>query len=149
MYSAPLTKFSVTGLYEVHPGILRNKMSTQQSSWMEMALEDGHEGSLERWWRRGGVGRWGWAAVENCSGSISGGGGRRTCDNGIGISIVEAEGLLFWPQHQHQQRWQERMRRMQGTYIGSNGKDIGVSQRRWQWWQCRYNNSASKARARG
>jgi hypothetical protein len=38
---------------------------------------------------------------------------------------------------------------MQGTYIGSNGKDIGLLQQRWQWQQCRYNNSINEARARG
>jgi hypothetical protein len=37
-----LTKFAVTGQYLVHPGFFRNKkLSTQQSAWMEMALEDG------------------------------------------------------------------------------------------------------------
>jgi hypothetical protein len=41
IYSALLTKSAVTGCYEAHPGVLRNKISTQQSSWMEMALEDG------------------------------------------------------------------------------------------------------------
>jgi hypothetical protein len=43
IYSALQTKFAVTGCYEVHPGILRNKIRTQQSTstWMEMVLEDG------------------------------------------------------------------------------------------------------------
>ena len=41
IHSMRLTKFSVTGCYLVHPGVLRNKISTQQSTWMEMALEDG------------------------------------------------------------------------------------------------------------
>jgi hypothetical protein len=40
IYSMLLTKFAVIGRYLVHPGIFRNKkISTQQSTWMEMALE--------------------------------------------------------------------------------------------------------------
>ncbi len=35
----------------------------------------------------------------NCSGGLGGGGGRRTCDNGIGVDVgvdvVKAEGLLL------------------------------------------------------
>ncbi len=30
IYSALLTKFSVTGCYEVNPGVLRNKMSVRR-----------------------------------------------------------------------------------------------------------------------
>ncbi len=40
IYSALLTNSTVTGRYEAHPGILSNKFSTQQSTWIEMALED-------------------------------------------------------------------------------------------------------------
>jgi hypothetical protein len=41
VHSAPLTKFMVTGCYQVCPGVLKKKFSTQQSTWMEMTLEDG------------------------------------------------------------------------------------------------------------
>ncbi len=42
IYSTALrTKFAVTWRYEVHPSILRSKIRTQQSTWMEMMLEDG------------------------------------------------------------------------------------------------------------
>jgi hypothetical protein len=42
VHSALLTKFAVTGCYLlVHPRVLRDKINTQQSTWMEMALEDG------------------------------------------------------------------------------------------------------------
>ncbi len=41
IYSGLRTEFAVTGCYEVRPGILRNKIRTQQSTWMEMVLEDG------------------------------------------------------------------------------------------------------------
>ncbi len=41
IYSMLLTESAVTGRYDVYPGVLRNKISTQQSAWMEMALEDG------------------------------------------------------------------------------------------------------------
>jgi hypothetical protein len=37
IHSAPLTKFAVTGCYQVRPGILKKNISTQQSTWMEMA----------------------------------------------------------------------------------------------------------------
>jgi hypothetical protein len=35
-HSALLTKFSVIGRYQIHPGFLRNKINTQQSTQMEM-----------------------------------------------------------------------------------------------------------------
>ncbi len=70
IYSPPLTTFSVTGNYEVQPGVLRNKMSKQHSTWIEMALEDGRGGSVGRWRRRVSIGRWHWAAVEDCSGGV-------------------------------------------------------------------------------
>jgi hypothetical protein len=38
---------------------------------------------------------------------------------------------------------------MRGTYIGSNGNKIGISQQRWQWGQCRYDDSISEAGTRG
>jgi hypothetical protein len=57
VYSMGLTKFSVTGCYEVHPGLLRHKMNTQQSAQMKMALEDVRGSGIGRWRWRGGVGR--------------------------------------------------------------------------------------------
>jgi hypothetical protein len=62
LHSLLLTKFAVTGHYQVHPGISKKNISTLQSTWMEMedgcsaavALEDcGGAAAL-----RGGVGRW-------------------------------------------------------------------------------------------
>ncbi len=41
IYSTLLTKFAVTRHYLVHPGVLRNEIITQQSTWMEISLEDG------------------------------------------------------------------------------------------------------------
>jgi hypothetical protein len=38
---------------------------------------------------------------------------------------------------------------MRGTYVGSNGKEIGILWWQWRWGQCGYNNSIKKARARG
>jgi hypothetical protein len=40
VHSAPLTIFVVTGCYQVCPGILKTNISMQQSTWIEMALED-------------------------------------------------------------------------------------------------------------
>jgi hypothetical protein len=70
----------------------------------------------------GGVGQWLKIAVA----ALGGGGGRRTYNNGIGISVVEAEDLLIEHQHQHWQGRQGRTCLMQGTYVGSNGEEIGV-----------------------
>ncbi len=93
----------------------------------------------------GGVGR----RLKIAAAAVGGSGGRRICNDGISVSIVEAKGLLLRHWHQHWQGQQERMRPMRGMYIGSNGEDIRVSQRRWQWWRYRYNNSINKTRARG
>jgi hypothetical protein len=38
---------------------------------------------------------------------------------------------------------------MQWTYIGSNGKQIGVSRRQWQWRRYGYDESIDKASAKG
>ncbi len=54
---------------------------------METALEDG-SGTVVA--LVGGVGRWCWAAVEDSVVALGGAGGRRTCNNGISISVVEA-----------------------------------------------------------
>jgi hypothetical protein len=93
---APLTKFAVTGRYQVHPCILKKNFSTQQSTWMEKALEDGGSAvALE-----GGIGCRLKIAAAGLGGRVS----RRTCDNGIGIEfdvdVVKAEGLLLWHWHQ-------------------------------------------------
>jgi hypothetical protein len=41
IYSALLTESSTTGHFETHPGILRNKISTQQSTRMELEDSNG------------------------------------------------------------------------------------------------------------
>jgi hypothetical protein len=89
IYSMLLTKFAVLGCYEVHLVILRNKISTQQSTWMEMVLEDG--GSVAVALKDGSIGRWLKIAVL----AFAGGGGRRKCKDGVGVSIVKAKGLLL------------------------------------------------------
>jgi hypothetical protein len=95
--SALLTKFAVTGCYDVHPGILRNKISTQQSTWMEIALEDG--GSMAVMVEDvsglaalgGGIGRWLKIAVA----ALGSNGSRRTCNDGIGISVIKARAYYY------------------------------------------------------
>ncbi len=57
-------------------------------------------------------------------------GGRRTCNNGNGISIVEAKGLLLQSWCEQWQGQKERKCLMQGTKIGSNVKEIGLLRRR-------------------
>jgi hypothetical protein len=44
--------------------------------------------------------------------ALGSGGGRRTFNDGIGVSIVEAKGLLLQHWRQHWQGWQERTRVM-------------------------------------
>ncbi len=93
IHSLPLTKFKVTGRYQVHSGVLKKYISTQQSTWMGMeaggsaavALEDcGGVVALG-----GGVGPW----FKIAAAVLGGGGGRRTCNNCVSISIVKAKGL--------------------------------------------------------
>jgi hypothetical protein len=82
VHSAPLTKFLVTGHYQVRPGIFKKNNSTQQSTWMALedggsaavALEDG--GNLVA--LGGGVRRQFKIAVV----ALGSGGGRRTCIDG-------------------------------------------------------------------
>jgi hypothetical protein len=105
-----------------------------------MALEDGGGGGMAL-----GAGI-GWQLMIAVA-ALGGGSGRRTCDYGVGVSIVEAKGLLLRHWHQCWQGWQERTCPMQGTYVGSNGKEIDVLRWRWRW--CRYNDSVDEARARG
>ncbi len=42
VHSALLTKFAVTGHYQVCTGNLRKKITTQQSTWMKMAVAQRH-----------------------------------------------------------------------------------------------------------
>jgi hypothetical protein len=92
VYSMPLTTFTVTGHYQVRPGIFKKIISTQQSTWMVLedgggaavALKDG--GSAVA--LGGGVGRQFKIAVA----VLGSGGSRRTCNDGVGVSIAEAEG---------------------------------------------------------
>jgi hypothetical protein len=54
---------------------------------MDLALEDGGGMVVAL---GGGVGRRCWGTVEDAAAALGGTGGRRTCDKGIGISIVKA-----------------------------------------------------------
>jgi hypothetical protein len=112
VHSTPLTKFAVIGRYQVSPGVFKKNISTQQSTWVAledgggaaMVLEDGGgEVALG-----GGVGQW----FKIVAVALDGGGGRRTCNDWVGVSVAEAEGYLL--RHWHQQ-WggrQERTRLM-------------------------------------
>jgi hypothetical protein len=97
LHSALLTASAVTGRYEVHPGILREKNCTQQSTWVKTALEDGSGTAVAlkdgggAAARGGGVG-WRLKIAVAVLGSS---GGKRTCNDGVGISLVKAEGLLY------------------------------------------------------
>ncbi len=95
VHSTPLTKFSVTGRYQVPLGVLRQHTTINMDEnivgrWRRRGSVVG------KWWWHGGIGRWRWAAIEDAAVALggSGGGSRRTCNIGIGISIVEAKGLL-------------------------------------------------------
>jgi hypothetical protein len=103
------------------------------------ALEDGGDAAA----LGGGVGRWFKIVVV----ALGGSGRRRTCNDGVGVSVVKAKGFLLRHWHQHWQGWQEKTHTMQGTYVDSNGKEIGVLQ--WRWRQCGCKDGAGKARARG
>jgi hypothetical protein len=118
--SVLLTKFVVTGHYQVHPGILKKTISIQQSTWMEMALEDGSGAEA----LGGGVGcRLKIAVVVQGSG-----GGRRTCNDGIGfdvgIDLVKRRAYYYGI----------------GVSIGKDGKRGGV--------QCKGRTSTAMARRR-
>jgi hypothetical protein len=85
----------VTGCYQVHPGVSKKNISTQYSTWMEMEVGSGTAVALEDCGGTavlgGDAGWWFKIAVTVLGGS----GSRRTCDNGVGTSIVEAEGLYY------------------------------------------------------
>ncbi len=110
-----------------------------------MALEDG--GSTVA--SGSGIGQ----GLKIAVAAFGGGGGRRTCANGIGVEIgievVKAKGLLLQQWRQRWQGWQERTHLMQGTYIDGDGTEIGVLRWQWLWQQCRCKDGAGKARAKG
>jgi hypothetical protein len=91
VHSTPLTKFAVTGHYQLGPGVLKKNISTQQSTWMEMALDDG--GNVMA--LGSGIGYW----LKIAAAALGSRGGRRTWDNGIGVDVgvdtIKAEGLLL------------------------------------------------------
>jgi hypothetical protein len=95
IHSAPLTKFVVTGCYQVRPGIIKKNASTQQSTWMVLEDGSGKAVALEDGGAAvglgGGVGR----RFKIAAAALGSGGGRRTCDNGIGVSIIKAGGLFL------------------------------------------------------
>jgi hypothetical protein len=76
-----------------------NKINThtQQSTWIKMVLEDGGSAmmALEDGGGvaalRGGIGWW----LKIAAAALGGGGIRRTCNDGVGIGIVKAKGLLL------------------------------------------------------
>jgi hypothetical protein len=112
IHSVPLTKFAVTERYQARPGIFKKNISTQKSSWM--ALEDGggtavvlEDGGAAAG-LGGGVGR----HFKIAAAALGSGGRRRTCDNCVGVSVVEAKGILLQCWHQRWQRRQERMHPM-------------------------------------
>ncbi len=80
----------------------------------EVALEDGSGAAV----LGGGI----WQRLKIAAMALGGGGDRRTCNNGVSISVVKAEGLHLQCWHQRWQGRQERTCPIQGTYIGSNGK---------------------------
>jgi hypothetical protein len=97
IYSMLLTKFAVTGCYEVHPAILKIKISTQQSTWMEKALEVGGGAAVALEDGSGTVALGGGVRgrLKIAAAALGGGSGRRICNDGVGVSVVKAEGLLY------------------------------------------------------
>jgi hypothetical protein len=74
-----------------------------------MVLEDGGGAVVTL---GGDVVRWRWAAVQDAVVALGGGGGRRTCNDGVGIGVVETYGLLVPRWCQRWLGWQERTRPM-------------------------------------
>jgi hypothetical protein len=76
---------------------LREKICTQPSTWMETALEDGGgaavvlEDGSSMAALGGGIG---WR-LKIAAAALGGSGGRGTCNDGVGVSIVKAKGLLY------------------------------------------------------
>ncbi len=70
IYSKLQTKFAVTGRYEVHPGILRSKHTTINRDGNGVGRWRQSNGGVGRWRQRSGIGRWHWAAVEDCNGGV-------------------------------------------------------------------------------
>jgi hypothetical protein len=75
----------------MRPGIVKKTISTQHSTWMEMALEDSSSAVV-----LGGGAR---HRLKIAAAALGGEGGRRTCNKGISIDvsidIVKAKGLLL------------------------------------------------------
>jgi hypothetical protein len=98
-----LTKFVVTGHYQVRPGIFKKNISTQQSTWLALedgggatvALEDGGNAAA----LGGGIGQ----RFKIVAAALGGGGRRRSCNNGVCVSNIKAEGFLLQHWHQRQQ----------------------------------------------
>jgi hypothetical protein len=128
-----------------------SRTKSAHNNQLKMVLEDGGGAAVAL--KNGcgaaalGGGVWQWLKIAAVA--LGGNGGRRTCDDGISASVVKAKGLLLGCQRQHQRGWQERMLPMQGTFIGSDGKEIGLSRWRRGWRQCGYVDSVNKARVRG
>jgi hypothetical protein len=81
---------------------LRNKISTPQSSWIEMEGGSGTEVALEDGSGPATLGGDVEQRLKIAAVALGGVGRRRTCNNGSGASIVKAQGLLL----QHwRQRW--------------------------------------------
>ncbi len=70
VHSVHLTEFAVTGHYEVHPSIFKNKISTQQSTGNGIRRWPWRGDGIEKWWQLGGIGRRRWAADEDYSGCV-------------------------------------------------------------------------------
>jgi hypothetical protein len=92
VHRVPLTKFPVTGHYQVGPSILKKNISTPQSTWIEMASEDGGSAAA----LGGGI----WYRLKIAAMALGGRGSRKTCNDGVsidvGIDVVKAKGLLLW-----------------------------------------------------
>ncbi len=79
-----------------------SRTKSAHNNQLEMALEDG--GGVAVVLKSGGGavalgGGIGWR-LKIAAAALCGGGSRRTCNDGIGVSIVEAEGLLLGRRHQ-------------------------------------------------
>ncbi len=116
----------------MHPGIYKNNISIQQSTWMEMALEDG-SGMVAL---GGGVG----CQLKIAVGALGSRGSRRTCNDGInidvGINVVKAMGLLLWllartAREDASDARDVRQRQWQGDRSIAAAVAVAVQMRRW------------------